>query len=318
MSRSLVRRGRRAFTLIELLVVIAIIAVLIGLLLPAVQKIREAANRIKCANNLRQLAIAMHNVHDVSGHFASGGWGWFWVGEPDRGNDKNQPGGWIYNLLPYVEQDAAHNLGQGLPRPQQLALSTQRIGTPLPLFNCPSRRDRGPFPNPNNYNYSNAQSPVPLLARTDYAANCGHLNKNELFSGPTTLQQGDDPKYKWPDASVFTGIVFQRSEIRIADVTNGTSNTYLLGEKYLNPLNYGTGKDPGDNENMYVGFDNDICRATWNPPLQDRPGLQDTVRFGSAHSGGLNMLYCDASVHFVNFGVDPAVHRRAGNCNLGP
>jgi hypothetical protein len=87
------------------------------------------------------------------------------------------------------------------------------------------RLDRGPFPNPFNYNYSNAQSPVPALARTDYAANCGHLNKNELFSGPATLQQGDDPKYKWPDASIFTGIVFQRSEIRFADVKNGTSNT---------------------------------------------------------------------------------------------
>jgi hypothetical protein len=86
-----------------------------------------------------------------------------------------------------------------------------------------------------------------------------------------------------------------------------------LGEKYLNPLNYRTGRDRGDNENTYVGFDNDICRATWNPPLQDRPGLQDTVRFGSAHTAGLNMVNCDGSVRFVTYDVDPAVHRRAGD-----
>src|SRR5262249_11269466 len=109
------------------------------------------------------------------------------------------------------------------------------------------------------------------------------------------------------------GVIYMRSQHRIADITNGTSNTYLLGERYLNPSDYFTGDDPADDQTMYTGADNDICRVTLFAPLRDTRGYQDESRFGSAHVGGCNMLYCDGRVEVVAYDVDPAVHQRAGD-----
>jgi hypothetical protein len=291
-----------------LLVVIAIIAILIGLLVPAVQQVREAANRTHCTNNLRQMGIAIHNHHSVYNRFPSGGWGWFWPGVAGRGTDQRQPGGWVYNILPFVEQDSLHDL----PGP---AGSAQRLQTVVPIFNCPSRRLGGPFPNAGGFTYYETNNTVPLLAKTDYAANAGDQSGDEFFGGPGSLAQGDDPNYPWPNTAGLTGVIFQRSLIAFKDITAGTSNTYLLGEKYLNVSAYTTGTDPGDNETMYVGYDNDVYRCTFRLPLRDTPGLTDTFRFGSNHTAGVNMVYCDASVRLVNFAVDAATHKAAGNRN---
>ena len=106
MSPAAATRVRQGFTLVELLVVIAIIGILIGLLLPAVQSVREAARRIQCANHLKQMGLGALNHEEAHGFFPSCGWGWAWIGDPDRGFGETQPGGWIYNLLPFVEQDA--------------------------------------------------------------------------------------------------------------------------------------------------------------------------------------------------------------------
>jgi prepilin-type N-terminal cleavage/methylation domain-containing protein/prepilin-type processing-associated H-X9-DG protein len=308
--------AQRAFTLIELLVVIAIIAVLIGLLLPAVQQVREAANRTRCANNLKQLALALHNHHTALNRLPSAGWGWEWVGIPERGSGRRQPGGWLYSALPYIEQQALWALGEGAADDaERKAALVRAVETPTPLINCPTRRDGGPYANGRKLFYRGefAGTVTPArLARTDYAACAGSQPRDEIDKGPESIAQADAGKFDWGDLS-FDGVCFRLSHIRFADVKTGTSATYLLGEKYLNSLNYETGLDQSDNENYLTGFNNDVNRSTHYPPRRDRPGVQDTLSYGSAHAVGLNMAYCDGSVRFVAYDIAPDVHRRAGS-----
>ena len=312
-SRSSGARGPSGFTLIELLVVIAIIGILMYLLLPAVQQIREAANRIQCANNMKQLALGCINHATQTGRLPTDGWGWDWVGDPDRGTDHRQPGGWGYNVLPYVEQANLFDLGTGLSLTQKQPLFAQRVSTPLKLFNCPSRRQAIAYPNSSGKVFHNT-NPVTVEGRMDYAANVGSVQADEYRDGgPASLADGDSPSYQWADPSNYTGVMFQRSEIRLTEITRGTSNTYLIGEKYLNPDSYDTGVDTADNENLYAGFDNDNSRCTAIAPLRDRRGYANTFAFGSAHPSGLNMAFCDGSIQFISFAIDPQVHLQAGS-----
>ena len=322
--------NREGFTLVELLVVITIIGILIALLLPAVQAAREAGRRASCCNNLWQLGRA--GLQHVAKHdqFPTGGWGWYWVGDPDRGFDKRQTGGWVYNVLPYIEQEDLYNL----PRDDEpLVLTSEQMGganemikTPLKLMNCPSRRRNVLYPmtwNDNSpfvaHNASSNSSSYNVAARGDYAANCGSQGSDEYFGGPNNLSEGDDPDFAWYDVKGANGISYERSEVEPAHVTDGESNTIMFGEKYLNPDAYATGSDPGDNENQYTGYNNDNFRSTSvdYAPMQDTKGYVSTFRFGSAHSSGCHFVFCDGSVHKINFNINPELYSRLGSRNDG-
>jgi len=344
---------RAAFTLVELLVVIAIIGVLVALLLPAIQAAREAARRTQCSNQLRQLALAFQTHHDSQGHLPTGGWGFMWLGYPEYGFGKEQPGGWLYNILPYIEQTALHNLGKGATGAARNAATRSRIEAPFEGMNCPSRRLT------NRYAYASTGitfsyvDPFETCSKTDYAACAGDMIQPEAFNPPpanTVYDQAlrltdwdgtDGSGYgaNWlstygvsvgvPSAKgVATGVVFGRSEINLREIEDGTSNTYMVGEKYMSTDHYDDGLDEGDNEPGFSGNNADSLRTTahireLSRPLQlgpDQPGSSENVgerMFGSAHTSGFNMANCDSSVHFISFDVDPQAHRARGNRSDG-
>lgn len=340
------RRGWRrqhtigsGFTLVELLVVIAIIGILVALLLPAVQAAREAARRSQCTSQLKQLALGAINHHDTHKHFPTGGWGWGYVGDPDRGFGPSQPGGWMFNVLPFIEEEALHDLGgngdgstvDSLQRTgaRQLAQSTVTIS------NCPSRRPAILYPRTGGA-LSNALTPTETV-KMDYAANAGHcvseFDDAGIYKGPNTYNAADIETYMQgartqlkirtlQGSPKYSGVSFGISQVAIRHVTDGTSNTYLIGEKVIPSNLYNAGSHSGDNETWCTGFNNDNFRATARNlgteallpiPDTDLTSAYSPDRFGSSHSAVWLMSFCDGSVHSMTYDLDWQVHRDLGN-----
>jgi prepilin-type N-terminal cleavage/methylation domain-containing protein/prepilin-type processing-associated H-X9-DG protein len=301
-----VRYHRRAgFTLIELLVVIAIIAVLIGLLVPAVQKVREAANRASCSNNLKQMALACHMHHSTLGLFPSAGRQDYYGGR-DPGNPfataPAQRWNWRYQILPYIEQNNVFTLTSD----SQVRLA------PIPIFNCPSRR------NPTI---------VGSIILVDYAANAGSnwCPANEITTWTGVIVPSE----------VFNNSWIRVGRVRIADITDGTSNTLLLGDKFVTIDNYTTANEWGDNSWWPHGNSWITTRCANQQPRQDSlastatqghtapnardPGINGRCGpwgigppangggyydyWGSAHPGGFNVALADGSVRLLTYDI---------------
>jgi prepilin-type N-terminal cleavage/methylation domain-containing protein/prepilin-type processing-associated H-X9-DG protein len=315
-----------AFTIVELLVVIAIIGILLALLLPAVQATRESARRFQCMNNLKQLGLGVLQHVDVHQQYPTGGWGWYWIGDPDRGFKKRQPGGWFYNILPYIEENKLSLLPSDSD--QYNVSEKQKVGantlakTPVPLINCPSRRPCTTFAKPDGgtfvaFNSADNTPEDNVAARGDYAANSGSQYYDEFFAGPTSLTEGDNPSFAWHDTRQCTGISFERSDIRPEQIRDGTTHTLMLGEKYLNHIHYATGLENYDNENAFTGFNNDNFRSTYFPPLRDQAGMSDEFAFGSNHVSTCNFVFCDGSVKSINYSIEQKIFFCLGNRSDG-
>jgi prepilin-type N-terminal cleavage/methylation domain-containing protein/prepilin-type processing-associated H-X9-DG protein len=274
---------RRGYTLMELLVVIAIIAVLIGLLLPAVQKVREAANRIQCANNLKQLGLALHSFHDTHHKFPPGTvQGPF----PEAGVTQPVNHGWGPFLLPYIEQPALAGRYRW-DRPQYDPENQPVASVPLKVFQCPSAEpDR--FMTHDKFSYGGKG------ACTDYAP------FTEVHLALVNLGLVDP-------AGNYQGVMPVNHMTRLGEITDGTSTTILLTEDAGRPRLWQAGRPGPDNAVVgcpWTGGANPIVMQGSSPDGAMSPGLcamncSNDREVYSFHPGGANAVFADGSLHFL-------------------
>ena len=326
-------RYRTAFTLVELLVVIAIIGILIALLLPAVQAAREAARRSQCTSQLKNLTLAMINHESSFGRLPSSGWAGNWTGDPERGTGQDQPGSWLYGILPYVEEQALADLGSGKTGANRIAELQRRDQTPMELMSCPSRRDGGPYPcNAQNARTGDGAGGVfdyvqDVAARGDYAASVG--DETEFDAGCIGISPSSyatAPTNFPPRETTFSGVTFCGNAVKLRQVTDGLSKTLALGEKWVPTAHHTTGEWLGDDWSLYAGFQDDTVRSTYydgrNPSHMPRSDNDDLSSlgvqvqrelFGSAHPAGCFVAWCDGSVSLIAFDVEPETFRQMGD-----
>jgi prepilin-type N-terminal cleavage/methylation domain-containing protein/prepilin-type processing-associated H-X9-DG protein len=312
MSRFSSHRRAAAFTLIELLVVIAIIAVLIGLLLPAVQKVREAANRLSCSNNLKQIGLAVHNYHDTHSKFPAGGY------TPGNCCSTQSGSNWAIDILAYLEQDSLFKRYLQWPVTNEDArnafVRTQSVKT----YICPSDADTNRTDRPASGPGSNLQ-----YARGSYRAVSGRSG----FTGrvfwdtcePGLINQLPS-QYRRTLPREWRGVMHstgarssqcpQGGPETMASITDGTSNTLLVGEyttidvvrrRTFWAYTYTSFNQSSiSDQSRTLGNSYDRCNRAGGPGA-DNPCKRG---FGSNHAGGLNFVFADGSVRFVSYNVD--------------
>ncbi len=333
------RRQRPAFTLIELLVVIAIIAILIALLVPAVQKVREAAARTQCVNNLKQIGLGLHNYHDTYKKFPPGyvDGNTNSLSTPD--NDVGPGWGWAAFVLPYIEQAAVYNqINFSVPVGQGVNTAVSQL--PIAIYQCPSDG----YQQTMSIYDSTFSNPIVMIAHGNYIGcngwvecfgNAGGNYQPSIDGGAASDGDGAGTGY----GRAGTGLFYRNSQNRIADITDGTSNTIIAGERcaahspstwtgavaggrcpawmattpwtspYTPPsgapnTGNGTAYDNADwGEALVLGHGNRT-----HVPNADNP-FYDPDTFYSMHTGGCNFLFGDGSVQFLTSSINPTTYQ---------
>lgn len=332
--------SRRGFTLVELLVVIAIIGILVALLLPAVQAARESARRTQCVNHLKQIGLAFHNFHNTMGRLPTGGrHSWAgdenpadnpWYSPTKRPSPDDLPVGWPFQILPFIE---GNNI---LEDPDW-----ERVKDQAPtLFYCPSRRGPTRNSNPDNAGYNNGlmdyASATPAQQLEDYATppTSGQQDQQAMLDfwkgWMWAVQRIDESRFP-----IYFGMVVRTGAqeiISFRSVTDGTSKTLLISEKFTPVDNYdGSGPNykgqikmfEGDDRGWSDGWDFDIVRSTGLPPRRDHEiparyyntgtSWREQIAFGSAHTHGIQGVYGDGSVNSIDYDIDRVVFNRLGD-----
>ncbi|MCA9190394.1 MAG: DUF1559 domain-containing protein [Planctomycetales bacterium] len=293
--------NRPAFTLVELLVVIAIIGILVGLLLPAVQAAREAARRMSCSNNLKQLGLAMLNYHDTFRSFPSAQY-YCRSDMQCTGSRNTWKQGWFWSasVFPFMEQG---NIFKSLRMDLDIFHPTNSaiVKINVASFACPSDASRQEFSRPEAANPGNGPEHDVQLATTSYIVNGGAFNNSFISPYETTNALSSNTTYR-------NGVFGRDSSIKIGSITDGTSNTIMLGEtisyNFLwDPVLYGRYQaTPSKTACCTLGAARHGNRRL-NPPLT----ANNTVKresFGSYHVGGAQMCFGDGSVHFISENID--------------
>ena len=303
---------RKGFTLIELLVVIAIIAILIGLLLPAVQKVREAAARMKCQNNLKQLGLGVHSYHDAYSRFIPAGSTVTWLS-------------WHVGILPYIEQTALFNkVSQTAGNYITIGKYDIPVNNRVATFLCPSQTEAekmilAPTP-PHNVNLPEVINNQPPYT-THYYGVGGPAGVNPITAG-NYIYEINDPTH----GRMGKQGMFQRTDtVKLENITDGTSNTLMVGEMSWSPGPITPSNIAGTRFRGWArGCDDptitQVCggiKTISNAINAYSNTLFNEMPFGSQHTGGTNFAMGDASVRFLNASININAYRAAASYNGG-
>lgn len=315
MTAPIPSRPRRGFTLIELLVVIAIIGVLIALLLPAVQKVRAASQRTRCTNNLKQIAIALHNYHDTRGYLPHGTYNWIdstFITPPPY-NDTQDRRCWMHDILAYLEQENLFKrFDEYMSKGKNSALYFPLNETVIPSLMCPS-------------------DPISPKLKTKNAG--GGATGSQGFSGNYVLCAGNAyfNEFGVESSGKLNGLFFAISRVRMTEITDGTSHTAMASElilcpdnlandirgRYYNPAHCGVLFSTRLPPNTPVPDQLNWCDK--NNALPQAPCIYvDAPQFvltRSYHENGVNFGMADGSIRFVSNSIDPVAYKSTGSRN---